>query len=96
MSDISLVGGVPSERVEATPAERGRTTEGRIEAPTAGRPSDRADISEHARLMSRLSALPPVRTDLVASIRQQIADGTYETADRLDTAIASLLDDLQS
>lgn len=35
-----------------------------------------------------------VRTDLVARIRSQIADGTYETTEKLDTAVDRLLDEI--
>ncbi len=55
---------------------------------------DRVELSRHAQLLDRLRQLPEVRSDLVEQIKQSIADGTYESADKLDAAIARLLEDL--
>ncbi len=92
MSDISLVSGVNGSRVEPVEVRVDRPAKTQSEAPA--RPSDRVDISDRARLLSQLAALPDTRSDLVDNIRKQIADGTYETADRLDQAVSSLLNDL--
>ena len=93
MSDISLVNGVAGGRAEAPETVAVNAPRAEQSAP-AVRPSDRVDISDRARLLSRLAALPETRADLVDNIRRQIADGTYETADRLDKAVSSLLSDL--
>jgi negative regulator of flagellin synthesis FlgM len=93
MSDLSIVGAANGTRVE--PVEVDRTTRNAAQTDTpAVRPSDRVDISDRARLLSRMAALPDTRDDLVDNIRKQIADGTYETTDRLDQAVSSLLSDL--
>ena len=55
---------------------------------------DRVELSRHAQLLDRLRQLPEVRSDLVEQIKQSIADGTYESADKLDAAIARLLEDV--
>ena len=94
MSDISLVGGVSNGRVEAPDLAADRAFKARTESAATIRPSDRVDISDRARLLSKIAALPDTRTELVDSIRKQIADGTYDTADRLDQAVSSLLGDL--
>ena len=52
--------------------------------------------TEAARLLSKLSALPDVRSELVDRIRQEIASGTYETEDRLDQAVANLAEELDA
>jgi negative regulator of flagellin synthesis FlgM len=49
------------------------------------------DISE---ISSRLSEIPDIRTDRVNALRQAIAQGTYETADKLDMALDRLLDEI--
>jgi len=54
------------------------------------------DISDRARLLSKLTALPDVRSELVDRIRQEIAKGTYDTEDRLDQAIENLAEELES
>lgn len=38
--------------------------------------------------------MPDVRADRVSQLRAQIANGTYETADKLDLAMNRLLDEL--
>jgi len=38
---------------------------------------------------------PDIRTDLVQRLRLEIANGTYETPDKLDAALDRLLDGLQ-
>ena len=59
-----------------------------------GRAGDRVELSSHARLLERLHELPEVRTDLVNEIRGAIADGTYETDEKLSVAVARLLEEL--
>ena len=56
--------------------------------------SDRLDISEAGQIASRMAELPDVRAERVASIRAAIADGSYETADRLSSAVERLLDEI--
>lgn len=38
---------------------------------------------------------PDIRRDLVERVRQEIAAGTYETEDKLDKALARLLEELE-
>lgn len=56
--------------------------------------SDEVTISEEARLLARVNDIPDIRQDVVDQIRTEIADGTYETEDKLDTAISRLLDEI--
>ncbi len=56
---------------------------------------DRVELSEHARLLDRLRQMPDVRNELVSTVRHAIADGSYETPEKLDGAVAQLLDDLR-
>lgn len=68
-----------------------------VAAPTALpsrlRRTDEAEISVVGQMLSRLSDLP-VRQDMVDRVRQEIAAGTYETPDKLQAAMESLLEDL--
>jgi negative regulator of flagellin synthesis FlgM len=82
---------VPSP--QARPAGRGAHLD-RPDRVNIERPSDKVDISERARLLAKLSALPEIRQDLVQNLRTQIAAGIYETPERLDAAIDQLLDEL--
>lgn len=84
-----------------------RTTEARRDdtqrdnAAPRSRPSDQIDISDRARLLSKMAQLPPVRAELVARIKEEIAAGTYDDensaayAERLDGAARGLLADLR-
>jgi hypothetical protein len=99
MADISLVTGVGGDRIESIalaaerPIPRNIPTSGQLgRAPE--RPSDRVDFSDRARFLSKLASLPDIRTELVGNIREQIAADTYDTEERLDEALAGLLDDL--
>ena len=55
---------------------------------------DRLDISAGAQLAARLSEIPDIRQDKVATARAAIASGTYETDGRLDVALDRLLDEI--
>jgi len=59
------------------------------------RPADQVELSAAAQLLGRLDDLPDVREDLVARVREQILDGTYETEEKLDAAVSELENDLQ-
>jgi anti-sigma28 factor (negative regulator of flagellin synthesis) len=68
-------------------------------SPQATRGADQVDISaagEAAALASETSAVDTsgFRADLVARIRNEIAQGTYETADKLNSAVDRLLDEI--
>jgi anti-sigma28 factor (negative regulator of flagellin synthesis) len=43
-------------------------------------------------VLKRITSLPPIRQGKVLDIRRQIADGTYEVADRLDKSIDGVLE----
>ncbi len=57
-------------------------------------PVDQVDISPAADAASRASEAGDVRSELVARVRNEIAAGTYETADKLGAAVERLLDQL--
>jgi len=56
--------------------------------------ADQLDISQAARAASQARDSAPIRLDRVANIRSQIADGSYETSEKLDAALDRLLDQL--
>ena len=55
--------------------------------------TDELQISEAARMAEQAQS-SEVRTELVENIRAQIAQGTYETPEKLDVAVARLLDEI--
>lgn len=58
------------------------------------READQLDISPEASLLSQLRDVPDIRADKVAAIRSQIANGTYDSDDKLDAALSRLLDEI--
>lgn len=92
MSDIN-----PISRTQQTTLESSiRSARSSGDPATTTRSADRVELSEQARLLSKLKQLPEVREGLVNSVKSQIQAGNYDTPERLDTAINALLDDLAS
>jgi negative regulator of flagellin synthesis FlgM len=52
------------------------------------------DISREADIASRLRDIPDIRADRVAELRAAIEAGTYETPDKLETAVSRLLNEI--
>jgi anti-sigma28 factor (negative regulator of flagellin synthesis) len=55
---------------------------------------DQLDISPEADFVAQARDLPDIREDRVASLREQIQSGSYETSDKLDMALSRLLDEI--
>jgi negative regulator of flagellin synthesis FlgM len=60
--------------------------------PTHG--TDQLEISPAAEAAVQASEAGDIRADLVARVRGEIAEGTYETPARLEAALDRLLDEL--
>lgn len=60
----------------------------------AGLPRDQVDISPLGQMLDGIGRLPEIRHEKVEEIRRQISSGSYETADKLETALDRLLDEL--
>jgi negative regulator of flagellin synthesis FlgM len=64
-------------------------------APSGANPiQDELSISDAARAVDQVGQVPDMRMDRVQQIRAQIADGTYETPQKLDIALGRLLDEI--
>ncbi|MBX3426678.1 MAG: flagellar biosynthesis anti-sigma factor FlgM [Pirellulales bacterium] len=61
---------------------------------SANRGSDEVQFSAAAEAAASAAEAGDVRADLVARVRAQIADGSYETPDKLDAALSRLLDEI--
>ena len=57
-------------------------------------PVDQLDISAEAQLISQSNSTDGIRMDRVNDIRTQIANGQYETTEKLDAAVSRLLDEI--
>lgn len=68
------------------------------EAPASSSPSamprDQLDISSAGQHIDAVRDLPEIRSDRVQELRTAIANGAYETADKLDVALERLLDEI--
>lgn len=97
MSNVNGIngGGSPVNRIQALKAFGATKPAGPIDQPaqSSARASDRVELSGLDGIMAKLKT-NDVRHDKVAAIRQQIAEGTYETPEKLDGAIDKLMDDL--
>lgn len=60
--------------------------------------TDSVEISELAQLLSSLDPdqQTGIRAQKVADIRAAIANGTYETADKIDYVVSRLMDELEA
>lgn len=92
MSDINPIAR-PQQTTLDSVSKPARTT---TDSATSTRTSDRVELSDQARLLSKLKQLPEVREGLVNSVKSQIESGNYDTDERFDTAINALLDDLSA
>lgn len=93
----SLVAGVVDHARSAGPGGA-RPSAGRNESArgeVARRGPDRVEVSAVATYLSKSRLSPPIRQDLVDTVRRQIAAGTYDTADKLDAAIDEMLKDIR-
>jgi negative regulator of flagellin synthesis FlgM len=77
--------------VNAPHAARSAQPTTSVESPSIG---DRLDISEAGQIASRLAELPEIRADRVRDLRAAIESGAYETAEKIDTAVERLLDEI--
>jgi len=55
------------------------------------RGSDRVELSDDARLLAQINALPDVRHDRIERVRAAIADGGYDNDQRIDSALERLI-----
>jgi negative regulator of flagellin synthesis FlgM len=61
---------------------------------SAASPSDQVDISPAGEAAAQAVEGGEIRADLVARVRTEIANGTYETPEKLDAALEGLLNEL--
>lgn len=72
----------PAGRMADAPSVQAQTNEDVIEISTAG------------RLATRVAELPEVRSELVARIKAEIDNGTYETPERIEITVNRLAEEL--
>lgn len=95
MADIAPIGQNSIGPVERTAPAKGVTApSSRIPNDAPTRSGDRVEISQHAKFLDQLRHLPEVRQNRVEQIRSAIADGSYETGEKVDEAIDRLVSEL--
>ncbi len=62
-------------------------------AATGATQDDQVEISSVARYLSRIAAMPGIRAEKVETIRQALADGSYDLEGKVTPAIEKLLDE---
>lgn len=93
MADISTIDGLntaPTLRAFAQQASTRSATDS-----SNNNAEDRVEISDLARLLSRLADLPADRARRIVDIRNAINSGTYVTADKLDIATDRLFEEIE-
>lgn len=88
--DVNAIGGVG----RAQPLNAAKPAAS-VESPTSAdalAPQDEVQISAEARKLDELSRTSAVRQERIEQIRQEIADGTYDTPEMLDKALDKFLD----
>lgn len=63
-------------------------------ASSAGQIQDELSISDAGRLMEQAQQMPDIRWDRVNQLRAQIAEGTYETDDKMQVALGRMLNEI--
>ena len=85
---------------QASQASQRLTSSDAASSKPSATPVDQLDLSQAASSVNRLDATSQVaggggiRIDRVAEIRRQIADGNYDTPEKLDAALDRFLDQL--
>jgi len=91
MTDINPIARPQHTTIES--ASKAKRPGSDYHGPSRG--SDTVQLSDQARLLSKLKQLPEIREGLVNSVKSQIEAGSYDTDERFDTAINSLIEDLE-
>lgn len=81
---------------EVSKSDKASST-GETSASQSGTPVDELDLSQSASGASRMESTGAIagegiRFDRVAELRRQIADGTYDTPEKMDAALDRMLD----
>lgn len=75
-------------------AKRAAATQPAQAAASGAAPSDSAQFSPEAQLLSKLSSIPDVREDLIAEAKANIEAGVYDSDQVIDATIDKMAEDL--
>jgi negative regulator of flagellin synthesis FlgM len=93
----SLQNAQATQSVQSTQAARGAEAASDANGATSAQQADQLDLSPEALAIGEAQAavqseVSGVRSEKVAAIKQAIADGTYETPEKLSAALDKMLD----
>lgn len=69
-------------------------TAGAKSSPSTSHASDKVEISSAGEAASLAAESGDIRADLVARVRGEIANGSYDTPDKMEAALDGLLNEL--
>ena len=86
----------PSNAKRADSPRKTKAHKGNARSKRAIRVPDRSseELALAADLLEKVKDVPDVREDLCQQVKQQIAEGTYDTDERMDEAVERLVDEL--
>ena len=89
--NIQQTGGVGGPQ----PVQPNRPAAKAYEASAAAKsaPVDQAEISDKARFLDKISRAPEIRTEKVEAARRAIAEGVYDSEEKVRAAVERLLDE---
>lgn len=65
-----------------------------IDAPRSATPTDEVQISSVGQFLDRIGQLPEIRTNRVDQLRAAIAQGNYDSDEKLSVALDRLLSEI--
>ena len=79
---------------QPTPAPHHKLAPNTTAPKPAASQTDQVDISAAAQRAAQIHEIPDIRADKVAAAKTAIAEGSYETDQKLDIALERLLDEI--
>jgi anti-sigma28 factor (negative regulator of flagellin synthesis) len=92
MTNISPIASASLGRIEVVAATEAGA-QSAAEAPRR-RGSDRVEVSQMAKFLSKLNTMPDVRSNLVERVRDEISRDGYMTDEKVELALDAMLDEL--
>ncbi|HEX2836661.1 MAG TPA: flagellar biosynthesis anti-sigma factor FlgM [Phycisphaerales bacterium] len=99
MADLFSVSGAAHARAAYQAGAVARNAEGArkrgvADTHAAGRADDLFEVSDAAHFLAKLRTMPEVRQDVVDRAKQQIANGTIDTPEKLEHALDEMVKDV--
>ena len=93
MSNINGINGYHGPLVVGSSPNVGAGSKDEPPHRATGAQGDRVEISQMARILGQVSALPEIRSEKVDSVRQALENGSYDVDGRLSEALDQFLEE---